>query len=95
MDEAQTILQVQTGPNAYRIVEAGMPDFASHAGASGIEAYTPPTNAEVTAQMRAARAAAYVRETDPMLGPLARGEITLEAYTAAVDAIRARYPYPE
>jgi hypothetical protein len=95
MDEAQTILQVQTGQNAYRIVEVGMPDFGMESARPDIEPWEPPSAEQIRTEMRAKRAAAYVLETDPMLGPLARGEITLEAYTAAVDAIRARYPYPE
>lgn len=50
---------------------------------------------QARAEVRAARKAAYEAETDPMAGRVLRGEITLETYTAAVDAIRARLPMPE
>lgn len=44
---------------------------------------------------RQARARAFAAETDPMVGQVMRGEITLADYQAAVAAIRVRFPYPE
>jgi hypothetical protein len=49
------------------------------------------------ARIRAERAARYHTETDPMFMKVQRGEdgVTLEAWKAAVDQIRADLPYPE
>ena len=46
-------------------------------------------------EARAARAEAFRREADPLLGKAMRGEIDMSEYRAKVDEIRARHPYPE
>jgi hypothetical protein len=48
------------------------------------------------AQMQAQqqRAAAYAAEADPLFFKAQRGEASMDDWTAAVEAIRARYPYP-
>lgn len=43
---------------------------------------------------RAARAAAYAAEADPLFFKAQRGEATTEEWSAKVEEIRARYPYP-
>lgn len=40
------------------------------------------------------RAAAYAAETDPLFFKAQRGEATTEEWSAKVEEIRARYPYP-
>lgn len=40
------------------------------------------------------RAAAFTAEADPLFFKAQRGEGTMDEWQAAVDAIRARYPYP-
>lgn len=40
------------------------------------------------------RAAAYAAEADPLFFKAQRGEVSMDDWTAAVEAIRARYPYP-
>ena len=47
------------------------------------------------ARLRAARQAAYHAEADPINKKWQRGEAEKEDWLAAVEAIRARYPYPE
>jgi hypothetical protein len=49
------------------------------------------------ARIRSERALRYQTETDPMFMKVQRGEdgVTLEAWKAAVDQIRADLPYPE
>jgi hypothetical protein len=62
----------------------------------------PVTQAELDAKMaepdlreiKAQRAAAYRNESDPLLFKAQRGEATMEEWQAAVEEIRARYPYP-
>jgi len=48
------------------------------------------------AQMQAQqqRAAAYAAEADPLFFKAQRGEASMDDWTAAVEAIRARFPYP-
>jgi hypothetical protein len=48
------------------------------------------------AQMQAQqqRAAAYKQEADPLFFKAQRGEASMDDWTAAVEAIRARFPYP-
>ena len=53
-----------------------------------------PREAEI-ARLRAARQAAYHAEADPINKKWQRGEAEKEDWLAAVEAIRARYPYPE
>lgn len=65
-----------------------------------------PTEAEIQAELnrliaeqprkeaRAARAAAYAAEADPLFFKAQRGEATTEEWSAKVEEIRARYPYP-
>lgn len=45
-----------------------------------------------TAQQQ--RAAAYAAEADPLFFKAQRGEASMDDWTAAVEAIRARFPYP-
>lgn len=65
-----------------------------------------PTDAEIQNELdrliaeqplkeaRAARAAAYAAEADPLFFKAQRGEATIEEWSAKVKEIRARYPYP-
>ena len=46
-------------------------------------------------EARAARAAAYSAEADPLFFKTQRGEATAEKWEAKVQEIRARHPYPE
>lgn len=43
---------------------------------------------------RQSRAAAYAAEADPLFFKAQRGEATTEEWSAKVEEIRARYPYP-
>ena len=45
-------------------------------------------------EAKQARAAAYAAEADPLFFKAQRGEASMDDWTAAVEAIRARYPYP-
>jgi hypothetical protein len=49
----------------------------------------------VRAELAVVRAQAYRNEADPLFFKAQRGEATLAEWEAVVDAIRARYPYPE
>ena len=40
------------------------------------------------------RAAAYAAEADPLFFKAQRGEVSMDDWTAKVEEIRARYPYP-
>jgi hypothetical protein len=40
------------------------------------------------------RAAAYAVEADPLFFKAQRGEVSMDDWTAKVEEIRARYPYP-
>ena len=51
--------------------------------------------AEVTAAQKSARADAYRTESDPLFFKIQRGEATMEEWSAKVEEIKARYPYPE
>jgi len=65
-----------------------------------------PTAAEIAAeaarleadeprkQAQQQRAAAYAAEADPLFFKAQRGEVSMDDWTAAVEAIRARFPYP-
>jgi hypothetical protein len=58
--------------------------------------YTPspqPTPEEIHAEVRAARAAAYREESDPLFFQAQRGDVDMQAWHDKVDEIRARYPY--
>lgn len=46
-------------------------------------------------QQRAARAAAYAAEADPLFFKAQRGEATTQEWENCVAEIRARFPYPE
>jgi hypothetical protein len=46
-------------------------------------------------EARAARAAAYTTEADPLFFKAQRGEATMAEWEAKVANIRARYPYPQ
>jgi hypothetical protein len=48
--------------------------------------------AQLQAQQQ--RAAAYAAEADPLFFKAQRGEVSMDDWTAAVEAIRARFPYP-
>ena len=41
------------------------------------------------------RAEAYTEETDPLFFKAQRGEATIEEWSAKIEEIRNRYPYPE
>jgi hypothetical protein len=41
------------------------------------------------------RASAYTQEADPLFFQAQRGEATMEEWSAKVEEIRTRYPYPE
>jgi len=45
-------------------------------------------------QVQQQRAAAYAAEADPLFFKAQRGEASMDDWTAAVEAIRARFPYP-
>ncbi len=45
-------------------------------------------------EARAARAAAYAAEADPLFFKAQRGEATTEEWESKVSEIRARFPYP-
>ena len=45
--------------------------------------------------LKAARANAYTEEADPLFFKAQRGEATTEEWSAKVEEIRNRYPYPE
>jgi hypothetical protein len=80
----------------------------SYAGLTWLSDTPKPTQAELDAAWPAvqsardiaavqqARAARYRVETDPLFFKAQRGEdgVTIEAWEAAVDAIRAELPYP-
>ena len=46
------------------------------------------------AEVQALRRAAYALETDPLIGQVLAGEMTVAEYKAARAAIKARYPKP-
>ena len=54
LDEDNTILQVETAPNTYRIVEAGNPDWPTLSQRDDIAPYVPPTPEEILAAERSA-----------------------------------------
>jgi hypothetical protein len=54
-----------------------------------------PTPEEILARMRAARAAAYAAEADPLFFKWQAGESTQADWLAKRAEIRARYPYPD
>ena len=43
--------------------------------------------------IRMARFEAFKAETDPLIGPVLRGEVSMDEYKAKVAEIRARHPY--
>lgn len=47
------------------------------------------------ASIKSARAAAYKDEADPIFFKAQRNEATIEEWTAKVNEIRARHPYPD
>jgi len=67
---------------------------------------TEPTEAEIQAELerliadeprkqaQQQRAAAYATEADPLFFKAQRGEASMDDWTAAVEAIRTRFPYP-
>jgi hypothetical protein len=52
-----------------------------------------PTS-EAKSLQKAARRAAYQRESDPLFFMSQRGEATIEEWQAKIAEIKARYPYP-
>ena len=58
-----------------------------------------PTPEEILAAERASakasRAKAYADEADPLFFKVQRGEASEQEWLDAIEAIRARYPYPE
>ncbi|MBM5801692.1 MAG: hypothetical protein FJ077_12850 [Cyanobacteria bacterium K_DeepCast_35m_m2_023] len=53
-----------------------------------------PVPVLTTDEQRAARAAAYTSEADPLFFKAQRGEATIEEWQSTVADIRARFPYP-
>lgn len=53
---------------------------------------TPPTAEQIQEAVTAARAAAYVKESDPLFFKYQRGEVLKEDWLAKVAEIKARYP---
>jgi len=53
-----------------------------------------PTAEELTEQAASQRAAAYVKEADPLFFKSQRGEATREEWLAKVQEIKGRYPKP-
>jgi hypothetical protein len=51
--------------------------------------------AEQLNNIKQQRASAYTREADPLFFKAQREEATLEEWSAKVEEIRVRYPYPE
>jgi len=51
-------------------------------------------SAVVLADQEASRRAAYAAESDPLFFMVQRGEATADEWTAKVDEIKARFPYP-
>lgn len=51
--------------------------------------------AEQLNSIKQQRAIAYTQEADPLFLKAQRGEVTLEEWSAKVEEIRVRYPYPE
>jgi hypothetical protein len=49
----------------------------------------------VAGATKAARAAAYAAEADPLFFKVQRGEATEQEWLDKIEEIRARYPYPE
>ena len=63
---------------------------------SELEELWPSVESEfIHSQIENKRAEAYRTESDPLFFKYQRGEATLEDWTASVDAIRLRFPYPE
>ena len=54
-----------------------------------------PTPAELLAQAKTARAAAYANEADPLFFKWQRGEVAEQEWLDKVAEIRTRYPYKE
>lgn len=46
-------------------------------------------------EVRIQRSIAYKREADPLFFQAQRGEATMDDWTAKVDEIKARFPFPE
>ena len=102
LDAAHTILFVEGDDGSQRVIGAQNPDWPALSSSASIVPYSPPEpptpeearEAEI-ARLRAARQAAYWAEADPINLQWQRGEAEKEDWLAAVEAIRARYPYPE
>jgi hypothetical protein len=77
-DELEWLDQNQAEPTAQEIA----------AEAARLEAAEPLRIAQQQ------RAAAYAAEADPLFFKAQRGEASMDDWTAAVEAIRARFPYP-
>lgn len=58
-------------------------------------AVTPVDDRPAREQVRAERTRAFAERSDPLIGPLLRGEITPEEFAAIAAQIRAEHPYPE
>ena len=77
-DQLEWLDQNQTEPTAEEIA----------AEAARLEANEPLRIAQQQ------RAAAYAAEADPLFFKAQRGEVSMDDWTAKVEEIRARYPYP-
>ena len=77
-DQLEWLDQNQAEPTAQEIA----------AEAARLEADEPRKQAQQQ------RAAAYTAEADPLFFKAQRGEVSMDDWTAKVEEIRARYPYP-
>lgn len=68
---------------------------APKVGAAGQMTDAEPAPPPLEDQIRAARAAAYREEADPIFFQYQRGEATEQDWLDKIEEIRARYPYPE
>jgi hypothetical protein len=75
--------------------EGALGDLSVLCVRDGAIAPHPAATQRIREDRKAARAAAFAAETDPMIGQVLRREITLSAYERAVAEIRHRHPYPE
>lgn len=92
-----------------RVIEADLPEGVSVAQLRHVEGRIEITDPEpglrraaasvderpARERVRAARARAFAERSDPMIGPLLRGEITAEEFAAIAAEIRTQHPYPE
>jgi hypothetical protein len=94
--EDKSLILQDNGAGTLRWFEVGSPEYAALLPQA--LPYVPPpapTPEEIQAQMRAARAAAYAAEADPLFFKWQAGESAQADWLAKRAEIRARYPYPD